>query len=51
MKKIYKYVKDKSLQPLLKECQGIGTEARRSGIIETLQKRGFLALEKKHLVP
>ena len=51
MKKIYKHVKDKSLQPLLKECHGIGTEATRAGIIETLQKRGFLALEKKHLVP
>lgn len=51
MKKIYKYVKDKSLQPLLKECHGIGTEATRAGIIETLQKRGYLSLEKKHLVP
>ena len=51
MKKIYKYVKDKSLQPLLKECHGIGTEATRAGIIETLQNRGYLTLEKKHLVP
>lgn len=51
MKKIYKYVKDKSLQPLLKECHGIGTEATRAGIIETLQNRGYLVLEKKHLVP
>ena len=51
MKKIYKHVKDKSLQPLLKECQGIGTEGTRAGIIETIQKRGFLVLEKKHLVP
>ncbi len=51
MKKIYKYVKDKSLQPLLKECHGIGTEATRAGIIETLQKRGFLELKKKHLIP
>ena len=51
MKKIYKYIKDKSLQPLLKECHGIGTEATRAGIIETLQKRGYLSLEKKHLVP
>lgn len=51
MKKIYKYVKDKSLQPLLKECHGIGTEATRAGIIETLQNRRYLTLEKKHLVP
>ena len=51
MKKIYKFVKDKNLQPLLKECQGIGTEATRAGIIETLQERGYLLLNKKHLVP
>ncbi len=51
MKKIYKHVKDKSLQPLLKECQGIGTEATRASIIETLQSRGYLALKKKYLVP
>ncbi len=51
MKKIYKHVKDKSLQSLLKECHGIGTEATRAGIIETLQKRGFLILNKKNLIP
>lgn len=51
MKKIHKYVKDKNLQAILQECHGIGTEATRAGIIENLQKRGFLSLEKKYLVP
>ncbi len=51
MKNIHKHVKDKSLQAALQESQGIGTEATRAGIIETLQTRGFLIIEKKHLVP
>ena len=51
MKKIHKYVKDKKLQPVLQECHGIGTEATRAGIIEHLQKRGFLTLSKKYLIP
>lgn len=51
MKEIYKYVKDKALQPKLKECSGIGTEATRAGIIDKLQERGFIRLDKKYLVP
>ena len=52
MKNIHKHVKDKSLQVALQESQGIGTEATRAGIIETLQTRGFLVLDKKkHLIP
>lgn len=51
MKEIYKYVKDPSLKAELKECSGIGTEATRAGIIDGLQKRGFLAIDKKNLVP
>ncbi len=51
MKNVWKYVKNKDLQPMLKECSGIGTEATRAGIIEHLQKMGFMKLEKKKLVP
>ena len=51
MKKIGRYVKDKTLQPLLKECSGIGTEATRANIIETIQKRGYVETKKKCLVP
>ena len=48
---IHIYVKDPSLKAELKECSGIGTEATRAGIIDGLQKRGFLAIDKKNLVP
>jgi len=51
MKKIYRYVKDKDLAAQLKECSGIGTEATRASIIETIQKHGFVRTEKKNLVP
>ena len=51
MKEIYKYVKDRQLKETLKECAGIGTEATRAFIIETLQKREYIRLEKKQLVP
>ena len=51
MKEIHKYVKDRQLKETLKECAGIGTEATRAFIIETLQKREYIRLEKKQLVP
>ena len=51
MKEIHKYVKDAGLKDRLKECSGIGTEATRAFIIETLQKREYVRLEKKQLVP
>jgi len=51
MKKISKYVKDKNLAEQLKECSGIGTEATRAAIIETIQKHEFVKVEKKNLVP
>ena len=51
MKEIHKYVKDTGLKDRLKECSGIGTEATRASIIETLQKREYIRLEKKQLVP
>ena len=51
MKEIHKYVKDRRLKETLKECSGTGTEATRAFIIETLQKREYVRLEKKQLVP
>ncbi len=52
MKEIGKYVKDSSLKSTLKECSGIGTEATRAGIIETIQQRGFVSVTRqKQLVP
>ena len=51
MKNITKYLQDKSLAPILKECSGIGTEATRASEIEKLKSRDFMRIEKKHLVP
>lgn len=51
MKEIHKYVKDKGLKEKLKSVSGIGTEATRASIIDSLLESDFLRLEKKHLVP
>lgn len=53
MKFIYKYVPkdcDKKLIEILKSTQGLGTEATRASIIETLKKRGFLEVKGKNIV-
>ena len=51
MKEIHKYVHDKELAASLKECSGIGTEATRAGMIEELEKRGFIKKAGKNFVP
>lgn len=43
MTRIHRLVDDLELKKRLKETSGIGTEATRAGIIETLKKRGFIA--------
>ena len=51
MKSVAKYVQDPKLKAVLKETSGIGTEATRPSIIETLLKRGFLTRKgKKQLI-
>jgi len=50
MKSIGKYVEDPRLKKVLKETSGIGTEATRASIIETVLKRGFVTKQKKYLV-
>ncbi|HEY5716054.1 MAG TPA: DNA topoisomerase III [Psychromonas sp.] len=42
MSNIARYVKDSELKTILKETDGLGTEATRAGIIELLFKRAFL---------
>ena len=51
MKEIHKFVKDKALKETLKECSGIGTEATRAEVIEIIQKRGYVRLNKNNFVP
>jgi len=50
MKNVSRLVEDPRLRQRLKETTGIGTEATRAGIIETLLQRGFVSRRKKHLV-
>ncbi len=50
MKNVGRTVADPKLKKVLKETSGIGTEATRASIIETLLKRGFLIREgRRHL--
>ncbi|AOZ94888.1 type IA DNA topoisomerase [Paenibacillus crassostreae] len=44
-----RHVEDKEMREVLNESEGLGTEATRSGIIETLMQREFI-LVKKNLV-
>lgn len=46
---INRYVKDAELKKILKDTDGLGTEATRAGIIELLFKRGFLQREGKSI--
>lgn len=50
MKNAARYVQDPRLKQMLKETAGLGTEATRAAIIETLMQRGFLVKQKKHLI-
>lgn len=44
---ISRYVQEPEIRKVLKETDGLGTEATRAGIIELLFKRGFLQRESK----
>ena len=50
MTNIHKFVTDPEIKKRLKEAQGIGTEATRAGIIETLLNRSFIEKKGKHLI-
>lgn len=47
---IAKEVTDAALKAKLKETAGLGTEATRAGIIETLKERGYLMVKGKSLI-
>ncbi|MFS0577481.1 DNA topoisomerase 3 [Sporosarcina sp. 179-K 3D1 HS] len=46
MKTCGKLVEDKEETEILKEVEGLGTEATRSGIIETIKKHGYITVTK-----
>lgn len=50
MKKIGKFIKDPKMKKLINENQGLGTEATRSELLETLIRRNFVKREKKYLI-
>lgn len=50
MAHIYRYIDDSAAKATLKESAGIGTEATRAKILETLKKRGYIKPDKKCLV-
>ena len=50
MTNIHNLVEDPELKRRLKETAGIGTEATRAGIIETLKKRIFIAEKGKQII-
>lgn len=50
MANVHRFVTDAEAKSTLKENEGIGTEATRAGILETLKARGYLVAEKKALV-
>ncbi|WP_104205041.1 DNA topoisomerase III [Billgrantia saliphila] len=49
MMNIARYVDDADVKRTLREHDGLGTEATRAGIIETLIERGYLVRQKKTL--
>ena len=50
MKNAAQFVTDPRLNKILKENAGLGTEATRAGVIETLLKRGFVVKKGKYLL-
>ncbi|MDN8600292.1 DNA topoisomerase III [Citrobacter sp. S2-9] len=50
MKNAARFVTDERLKKRLRDSAGLGTEATRAGIIETLHKRGYIRKEKRHLI-
>lgn len=50
MANVHRFVTDASAKATLKENEGIGTEATRAGVLETLKGRGYLKASGKALV-
>ncbi len=50
MSHIHRYIDDEKAKAVLKENDGLGTEATRAGIIEQLVKRGYLERKGKQLI-
>lgn len=51
MKTAGKYVEDQELQAVLKQTEGLGTEATRAGIISILKDRNYIEVKKNVVYP
>ena len=51
MQNAWRFVDDEALRERLREAKGIGTPATRAAIIAGLKAQGFLAAQRKHIVP
>ncbi|MBE2897097.1 DNA topoisomerase III [Pasteurellaceae bacterium HPA106] len=47
---IARFVQDKALKKILRETDGLGTEATRAGIIQLLFKRGFIEKKGRNII-
>lgn len=50
MAAVHRFVGDADAKATLKATKGIGTEATRAKVLETLKERGYLAIDKKSIV-
>ena len=50
MANVHRFVADTDAKTALKEAKGIGTEATRAKVLETLKERGYLVADRKALV-
>ena len=50
MANVHRFVADADAKTALKEAKGIGTEATRAKVLETLKERGYLVTDRKALV-
>ncbi|WP_281258750.1 hypothetical protein [Avibacterium endocarditidis] len=48
MKNAARFVTDERLKQRLRETEGLGTEATRAGVIETLLQKGFIKKKVNH---
>ncbi len=50
MKNVGRTVEEKANQEILKETEGIGTEATRANVIETLKNQNYITIQKNNLL-
>ncbi|MBQ3060203.1 MAG: topoisomerase DNA-binding C4 zinc finger domain-containing protein [Desulfovibrio sp.] len=50
MAHVHRFVADADAKAVLRENEGIGTEATRAAVIETLKQRGYLQIDRKAIV-